>query len=297
MVKKILVTGGAGFIGSHLVDRLIQEGHEVRILDNLEEQVHRTLPEYINPRAEFIKDDIRNYRDVDLALTDIDTVFHEAAMVGVGQSMYHVNKYIGVNTYGTANLLEYLINGENSVKKLIVASSMSIYGEGAYHCEDHDMVFPHQRPEEQMKRKDWDLYCPICGKIIKAIPTPESKPPHPTSIYAISKKNQEEMSMLIGRTYGLPTVILRYFNTYGPRQTLSNPYTGVCAIFSSRLLNNNPPVVFEDGCQTRDFSSVHDIVQANILAMEQSNADYKVFNVGSGSPVSIADIAITLASL
>ena len=297
MEKKILVTGGAGFIGSHLVDRLIQEGHVVRILDNLEQQVHKAPPDYINSHEEFVRGDIRNYSDIDVALQDIDIIFHEAAMVGVGQSMYQVDKYVDVNTYGTAKLLEYLITREHSVKKLIVASSMSIYGEGAYHCEDHGMVFPPQRRDEQMKRKDWDLNCPICGKKVSPVPTPESKPLQPTSIYAISKKDQEEMSMAIGRAYGIPTVALRYFNTYGPRQALSNPYSGVCAIFSSRLLNNSPPVVFEDGRQTRDFISVYDIVRANILAMEKSNADYKIFNVGSGSPVTIADIARTLASL
>lgn len=297
MTRKIVVTGGAGFIGSHLVDRLIDKGHEVRILDSLEKQVHTKIPEYLNSRAQFFHGDIRNYDDIDIALQDAEIVFHEASMVGIGQSMYQIDKYVDVNTYGTAKLLEYLVTREHSVKKLIIASSMSIYGEGAYRCEDHGMVFPPQRHEEQMKRKVWDVFCPLCGKQVVPIPTPESKPMQPTSIYAITKKDQEEMGMAIGRAYGIPTVALRYFNTYGPRQALSNPYSGVCAIFSSRLLNNSPPVVFEDGCQTRDFISVSDIVQANILAMEHSNADYKVFNVGSGSAISIADIARILASL
>lgn len=297
MGRKILVTGGAGFIGSHLVDHLINDGHEVRILDNLEDQVHKSLPSHINPHAEFIRGDIRSINDLTVALKDIDILFHEAARVGVGQSMYQVGKYVDVNANGTANLLDYIVNRENSVKKLIVASSMSIYGEGAYRCEDHDIVFPPQRPEGQTKNGFWDLFCPVCGRKVDPIPTPESKPLQPTSIYAITKKVQEEMCLAIGRAYGIPTVALRYFNTYGPRQSLSNPYTGVCAIFSSRLLNKSPPVVFEDGCQLRDFVSVYDIVQANILAMEKSNADYKVFNVGSGSPRSVASIARTLSSL
>jgi dTDP-L-rhamnose 4-epimerase len=297
MSNKILVTGGAGFIGSHIVDQLIHDGHEVRILDNLEKQVHKSKPEYINTQADFVKGDIRKYSDLHAGLEDIEIIFHEAAMVGVGQSMYQVNKYVDVNTLGTAKLLDYLIKKENSVKKLVIASSMSIYGEGAYHCEDHNAVFPSLRQENQLKNKDWDVLCPICKKNVDPISTPETKPLQPTSIYAISKKDQEEMALAIGRAYGIPTTALRYFNTYGPRQSLSNPYTGVCAIFSSRILNDHSPVVFEDGLQTRDFISVHDIVQANILAMEQSNANYQVFNVGSGSPVTITNISKTLATL
>lgn len=297
MSNKILVTGGAGFIGSHIVDQLIEDGHEVRILDNLEKQVHPSKPDYINNSAEYIKGDIRKYSDIHKGLMDIDIVFHEAAMVGVGQSMYQINKYIDVNTCGTAKLLDYIINKENSVKKIIIASSMSVYGEGACYCDDHNMVFPSLRPEGQLKNKKWDLVCPVCNKKVEPRPTPESAPSQPTSIYAISKKDQEEMSLAIGRTYGIPVVALRYFGTYGPRQSFSNPYTGVCAIFSSRILNNKSPVIFEDGLQTRDFVSVHDIVQANILAMQQSNANYQVFNVGSGIPTSIKNIATTLASL
>lgn len=297
MSNKILVTGGAGFIGSHIVDQLIHDGHEVRIFDNLEKQVHKTKPEYINSKADYVKGDIRKYSDLQAGLEDIEIIFHEAAMVGVGQSMYKIKKYVDVNTFGTAKLLDFLINKENSVKKLVIASSMSIYGEGAYQCEDHNAVFPSVRPEVQLKNKTWEVLCPICNKKVEPRPTTESKPLQPTSIYAISKKDQEEMSLAIGRAYGLATVALRYFNTYGPRQSLSNPYTGVCAIFSSRILNDHSPVVFEDGLQTRDFISVHDIVQANILAMEQSNANYQVFNVGSGVPVSITNIAKTLSTL
>ncbi len=297
MKNKILITGGAGFIGSHIVDKLVGMDYDVRIFDNLESQVHLSEPEYLSDQIDFVHGDMRNIEDLKIALQDIEIIFHEAAMVGVGQSMYQIEKYIDVNTLGTARMLDYLINKEHSVKKMIIASSMSIYGEGVYICEDHGLVYPSLRNENQMKKKQWGVMCPICGKWVNPLPTPESKPLQPTSIYAISKKDQEEMCLIIGKTYGIPTVALRYFNTYGPRQALSNPYTGVCAIFSSRILNEKAPVIFEDGGQLRDFISVHDVVQANILAMRKSSANHQVFNVGTGIPVSIAEIAQTLALL
>ena len=293
---RILVTGGAGFIGSHLVDALVKE-HEVIVLDNLEPQVHAEKPDYLNKRATYIFGDIREKETLRNALEDIEVVFHEAAAVGVGQSMYQVEKYVEVNTMATAKLLDILVNKEHEVKKLIVASSMSIYGEGAYECEDCGVVYPELREEEQLKRKEWEMKCPKCGKIVKPIATREDKPLHPTSIYAITKRDQEEMCLNIGRAYGIPTVALRYFNVYGPRQSLSNPYTGVCAIFSSRIKNNNAPLIFEDGPQSRDFVSVHDIVEANILAMESSNANYEVFNVGTGEITNILRIAQVLIKL
>lgn len=293
----VLVTGGAGFIGSHIVDRLVGDGHFVRVFDNLEPQVHKSIPNYLNKNAEIIEGDVRNSHQLQEAIKDVDVIFHEAAMVGVGQSMYQIEKYVDVNSFGTARLLEILVNKDHSVKKLIVASSMSIYGEGTHICEDCGIVYPSLRREHQLKRRDWVVKCPNCGKDVRMAPTKETKPLQPTSIYAISKKDQEEMSLAIGRSYGIPTVALRYFNAFGPRQALSNPYTGVCAIFSARIKNNNPPLIFEDGLQARDFVSVHDIAEANILAMKNSNADYEVFNVGTGSPVSILDIARTLIKL
>ncbi len=293
---KILVTGGAGFVGSHLVDELVGK-HEVTIYDNLESQVHKNFPEYLNNGAKFIKEDIRNRDKLKDAILDSEVVFHQAAMVGVGQSMYQIEKYMDVNTMGTAKLLDILANEEHEVKKLIVASSMSIYGEGKYECSDCGVVYPALRSDEQLKRREWEMRCPSCGKVVKPVPTDESKPLQPTSVYAISKKDQEEMCLAVGRAYGIPTVALRYFNIYGPRQALSNPYTGVCAIFSSRIKNNNPPIIFEDGLQTRDFTSVHDIVRSNLLALEKAKADYGVFNVGTGKPISILDIAHTLSKL
>lgn len=293
----VLVTGGAGFIGSHIVDRLVEDGHFVRVFDNLEPQVHRGIPSYLNKNSELVRGDIRDTGQLEAAIEDTDVIFHEAAMVGVGQSMYQIEKYVDVNTLGTARLLELLVNKDHGVKKLIVASSMSIYGEGAHLCDDCGIVYPKLRREQQLKDRDWSAKCPGCGKNVVMAPTKETKPLQPTSIYAISKKDQEEMSLAVGRSYGLPTVALRYFNAFGPRQALSNPYTGVCAIFSARIKNNNPPVIFEDGLQSRDFVSVHDIADANVLAMNSSNADYEVFNVGTGRATSILDIALKLSKL
>ncbi len=295
---KVLVTGGAGFIGSHTVDALINDGFDVRILDNLEEQVHQgKIPEYLNKEAEFVKGDVLDYDALKEAIQDCEVIFHEAAMVGVGQSQYQPRRYVQVNTGGTANLLDILINSKHDVKKLIVASSMSIYGEGGYECEKCGIVYPGFRSDEQMKKNDWEVHCPKCGKILKPIPTNEEKPLQSNSIYAITKKDQEEMCLNIGRTYGIPTVSLRYFNVFGPRQSLSNPYTGVVAIFMSRVKNDNPLIIFEDGKQSRDFISVHDIVDANILAMEKSAANYENFNVGSGRRITLLEIADTLIKL
>jgi dTDP-L-rhamnose 4-epimerase len=291
---KILVTGGAGFIGSHLVDALVEK-HEVVVLDNLEPQVHtKSTPDYLNENATYIFGDVRNKEVLRRVLEGVEVVFHQAAAVGVGQSMYQVEKYVEVNTMATAKLLDFLVNEEHEVKKLIVASSMSIYGEGAYECEDCGVVYPELRAEKQLKQKMWEIKCPKCGKVVKPISTSEEKSLHPTSIYAITKRDQEEMCLNIGRAYGIPAVALRYFNVYGPRQSLNNPYTGVCAIFSSRIKNNNPPLIFEDGLQSRDFVSVHDIVEANNLVMKSSNADYEVFNVGNGEAINILEIAQAL---
>lgn len=295
----VLVTGGAGFIGSFLVDALIAEGHQVRILDNLEPQVHPNgeQPAYLNPHAEFIRGDVTDRATLQRALADVDVVLHDAAMVGVGQSMYQIHRYVHTNTLGTANLLDLLVNAPHEVRKLIVASSMSIYGEGAYTCTSCGPVLPALRPEEQLKRGDFEMHCPRCSAILQPVGTPEEKPLESTSIYAITKKDQEEMVLTTGRAYGIPSVALRYFNVYGPRQSLANPYTGVAAIFLSRIKNGNPPLIFEDGTQSRDFVSVHDIVQANLLAMRSSAANYEMFNVGTGNPVTVKQVADTLLQL
>jgi dTDP-L-rhamnose 4-epimerase len=297
-VKNILVTGGAGFIGSHLADALVTLGHRVRVLDLLVPQVHgrdTQVPKYLPDGVEFMKGDVGDTEAWRWALEGVDAIFHEAAEVGVGQSMYEIVKYIKANTLGTAIMLELLATGEYPIEKLIVASSMSIYGEGGYECSSCGPVFPQLRTAEQLLQRDWQMRCPNCQRVVAPVPTREDKPLSPTSIYAISKRDQEEMCLVIGRAYGIPTVALRYFNVYGPRQALSNPYTGVAAIFSSRLLNGNPPLIFEDGLQSRDFVHVSDIVQANLLAMENDRANYESFNIGTGRSLTVLDVARALS--
>ncbi|TSC88501.1 MAG: NAD-dependent epimerase/dehydratase [Microgenomates group bacterium Gr01-1014_5] len=293
--KNILVTGGAGFIGSFLVDELIKKGYSVRIFDNLEEQVHQgKTPSYLNPKAEFIKGDVRNYEELSNALEGIDAVFHLASSVGVAQSNYEIKTYSDVNVGGTANLLDILIKKEHPVKKIITNSSMTGYGEGNYKCEEHGIVRPPIRDENQLTQKDWELKCPKCGVEVKAKATNEEASEYPNSVYAITKKAQQDMLLLYGKTYNIPTIALRCFNVYGPRQSLSNPYTGVTAIFISRIKNNQPAVVYEDGMQTRDFVSVHDVVRAQILCLESDSVKNEVFNIGSGIPIPIKEIAETL---
>jgi dTDP-L-rhamnose 4-epimerase len=296
---KILVTGGAGFIGSFLVDKLISLGHEVRILDNLEEQVHGgKKPDYLNPEAEFIYGDVRNYDAFKQALDGIEVVFHEAAAVGVAQSNYEVKRYVDVNVGGTANLLDIIVNDKHrTVKKILTTTSMTAYAEGLYTCPDCGMVKGELRSLDQLKQKDWQMYCSNCHSSIEPIPTPETAPQPCNSIYALSKKTQEDMLMLLGKMYSIPTIALRCFNVYGPRQSISNPYTGVTAIFISRLKNNQPPVIYEDGLQSRDFISVHDVVNALVSAMDNPQADYQVMNLGSGQSTTIKDVAVTLARL
>ena len=294
---KVLVTGGAGFIGSFIVDRCVEKGHEVTIFDNLDPQVHvnGTPPDYLNKEARFLKGDVRNYDILSRAVEEAEIIFHEAGAVGVGQSQYQIKKYVDINTGGTANLLDILVNTNNKVQKLILSASMSSYGEGVYHCETCGPVRPQLRPVAQMEKGEWEVKCPHCEKETRPVPTDESAVQHCNSIYAFTKKDQEDMVMNIGTVYSLPVVSLRYFNTYGPRQSLSNPYTGVTAIFMSRIKNGHSPVIYEDGLQTRDFISVYDIVEANMLAMEKEEANYNIFNVGSGKPIPIKEIAETLA--
>jgi dTDP-L-rhamnose 4-epimerase len=296
MAKNILITGGAGFVGSHLADALLAAGHNVRLFDNLTEQVHSDgIPDYLSPEAEFVHGDIRDASAVRRALSGIEVVFHMAAAVGVGQSMYEIEHYMGTNTQGTAVLLQGLLQRKGRVQKLVLASSMSIYGEGKYLCAQCGEVAPVLRSSEQLRTRQWEPKCPACAEPLTPVSTDESKPPQCSSIYALSKKDQEEMCLLFGRTYDLPVVALRYFNIYGTRQSLSNPYTGVAAIFASRLMNSNPPLVFEDGRQLRDFVSVQDVVRANLLAMERSQANGMTLNIGSGEPISIRGVAAELA--
>lgn len=294
----MLVTGGAGFIGSHLVDALLARGHVVRVLDSFDPQVHEgRKPDYLNPEAEYLEGDVRDPAAVARALDGVDVVFHEAAAVGVGQSMYEIRRYVDVNAMGAATVLEGVLAVRDKIRKLIVASSMSLYGEGAYRCPVCGSVSPPLRGDAQLSAREWELRCPTCGGMLEPVPTSESKLPFPTSVYAVTKRDHEELFLSVGRAYGIPTVALRYFNVFGPRQALSNPYTGVAAIFSGRLLNGKPPVIFEDGRQSRDFVHVSDIVAANLLALERSEADGEVLNVGTGVPAAIRDVAAGLIEL
>ena len=292
-MSKVLVTGGAGFIGSHLVDALVEEGHEVRILDSIVRQVHGDkIPEHLNKEAEFIKADVCDSEAVSKALDGVEIVYHKAAEVGVGQSMYEIVRYVKANDLGTAVLLEEMIKRAGQFKKLVVASSMSIYGEGSYFCDScNETIYPQLRSDKQFANHDWEIKCEACGSEAKPTGTTEEKPLYPTSVYAVTKQDQEQFCLSVGRAYKIPTVALRYFNVYGTRQALSNPYTGVCAIFSSRLMNDESPMIFEDGEQTRDFVHVSDIVQANLLALETDNADYHAINIGTGRPISVAGIS------
>ncbi len=294
---RVLVTGGAGFIGSHVVDRLLARGYEVRILDSLVEQVHHgQLPRHLSADAELIIDDVRNGDRLASALKGVDSVLHLAAEVGVGQSMYEISRYVEGNCSATAVLLELLASGRYDVSRLIVASSMSIYGEGLYTCKTHGAVTPNPRDESQLLLKDWEEHCPACGEPVEPVPTHEDKPINPTSVYAVSKLDQELLCLSVGAAYGIGTVALRFFNTYGPRQALSNPYTGVAAIFSSRLLNGKSPLVFEDGQQRRDFIHVSDTARAVVRAMEADTVANVALNVGTGRPVTVNDVARTLAA-
>jgi dTDP-L-rhamnose 4-epimerase len=295
--RKVLITGGAGFVGSHTADALLERGHTVRIYDNLSPQVHANgPPQYLPQGAEFIGADIRDVDKLRAAVRDIEVIFHFAAAVGVGQSMYRISEYTAVNNLGTANLLQAILDSRSQPEKIIIASSMSIYGEGKSLCQDCGEVAPPLRSVQQLRHKQWEVRCPQCGETVLAVLTPESKPLECGSVYALSKKNEEEMALLFGRTYGIAVVALRFFNIYGPRQSLSNPYTGVAAIFASRLLNDKPPVIFEDGLQMRDFVSVHDITRANLLAMENRAVDGMALNIGSGQPVTMRQVASELAA-
>jgi dTDP-L-rhamnose 4-epimerase len=297
MPRRVLITGGAGFIGSHLADELIAKGYKVRILDCLLPQVHGTFaqrPSYLNPDAELTVGDIRDTARMRQALKGVDMVVHLAAAVGVGQSMYEIEHYTSINNLGTASLLQSLVS--TSVEKLVVASSMSIYGEGAYRNHHGDDVDVLQRKPENLRTGHWEVV-DNKGEPLTPVPTPETKRPDASSIYALSKFDQERMCMLVGEAYKIPTVALRFFNVYGPRQALSNPYTGVLAIFSSQLLNRRRPTIYEDGHQMRDFVNVHDVALACRLALEVPTAAGNVLNVGSGQSITILEVAEKIASV
>jgi dTDP-L-rhamnose 4-epimerase len=295
-MPRVLITGGAGFIGSHTSDVLLEAGYQVRLLDNLTPQVHgssRQVPLYLSPEAELIVGDVTDQVALDRALRGVDLVLHLASTVGVGQSMYDMVSYVRNNEVGTATLLEAL--SKRPVARLVVASSMSIYGEGLCRDDSKRLVYPAERSTQQLRSARWELE-DANGQSLTPVPTPESKPPSLSSVYALNKYAQERLCLMVGKSYGIPAAALRFFNVYGPRQALSNPYTGVLAIFAARLLNGRSPMVFEDGQQRRDFVHVLDVANACRLALE-SNFDGEVFNVGSGQSRSILSIANDLAEV
>ncbi len=295
---RVLITGGAGFIGSHLADRLLADGHEVRALDSLDPQVHPSgeRPGYLDGAVELKVGDVRDRDAVRDALDGVDAVVHFAAAVGVGQSMYEIERYTSINAIGAAVVLEEVLERRDAIRKLLVASSMSIYGEGQYRNPRTGQtgLAPWLRPETQLAAREWEVF-DADGTALEPEPTAETKPLRPTSIYAIGKRDHEEMFLAVGAAYGLPAVALRFFNVYGERQALSNPYTGVAAIFSSRLLNDRAPLVFEDGNQSRDFVEVRDVARACVLALERDDADGRTVNVGTGRPTSITEVARVIA--
>ena len=290
----VLITGGAGFIGSHLADGLIERGYEVRVFDNLEPQVHKTKvkPAYLNKKVKFIRGDVKNRKDLNKALDGVDAVFHFAANVGIGQSQYQPRRYVETNLMGTANLIEALIERRSKSARVVMAGSMSVYGEGDGFCPEHKLVRPKtHRREKDMAAGKWEPRCPFCDRFLDPRPVTEDSCPNPVSVYAVTKLSQEQMMLSAGAAHGLAVTSLRFFNVYGARQALSNPYTGVAAIFISRIKHGRRPVVFEDGAQTRDFVHVSDVVRACIAAIERDEAVGEVINVGTGKATSVADVA------
>jgi dTDP-L-rhamnose 4-epimerase len=300
---KVLVTGGAGFIGSHVVDLLLAHGHQVSVLDNLDPQVHG--PGVLEPRhilghlrsgaVEFRRADVTDRKAMESALEGAESVVHLAATVGVGQSMYEPHYYVHTNATGSGLLLDIVAHRPQRVGKLVVASSMSLYGEGAFACAACGGSVPGERTPARLEAGRWEVPCAICGADLLPRPTPESKPAEIASVYAATKKHQEDLFISFGRAWRIPTVALRFFNVYGPRQSLRNPYTGVAAIFLSRLRSGRPPLVFEDGGQSRDFIEVRDVAAAVVRAVEFEGEGQYVFNVGAGRPTTVAEVAAALA--
>ena len=301
-MNNILITGGAGFIGSNLTQKLVKKGFKVTILDNLSKQIHgknqnSTLYSSIKDIATFIKGDVCNKSDWQKALRNQDAVIHLAAETGTGQSMYEISRYNEVNILGTTHLLDILANENHSIKKMIIASSRSIYGEGKYLCKNDGVVYPNQRQDIDMANGKFNLVCFKCNEPLQLLATDEHSKIHPSSIYGITKQHQEQMILLIGKSLNIPAVALRYQNVYGPGQSLSNPYTGILSIFSTRLLNGNDIDIYEDGQESRDFVFIDDVVSATILALEKKKANNQIFNVGSGIATSVSEVANLLKSL
>lgn len=295
--KNILITGGAGFIGSNLALKLVEKGHVVTVLDNLSEQIHGKNSELLNTiidQVHFIKGDVRNAEDWMNALKNQEVVVHLAAETGTGQSMYEVQKYTEVNISGTAIFLDYLVNEKHSIQKVVIASSRAIYGEGKYSCEQHGIIYPNERKENDLLKGEFEPKCPICNTDLMVLPTDENSKIHPSSVYGITKQNQEQMVLNVCQSINIPAVAFRYQNVYGPGQSLKNPYTGILSIFSTQIKNGNDLNIFEDGLESRDFVFIDDVVNATILGIEKEEADFEVFNVGSGKGTTVLEVAESL---
>jgi dTDP-L-rhamnose 4-epimerase len=299
-MKNVLITGGAGFIGSNLALKLKDKGYKVTILDNLSPQIHGEDPDnsytynLIKKKVKIIKGSVNNSDDWRKALDKIDVVIHLAAETGTGQSMYEINRYVETNVGGTSKLLEVLTNENHNVKKIVIAASRAVYGEGKFECDKHGIVYPLSRNEEDMASGDFDVKCPKCGDSVKMLPTDELSELHPTSVYGYTKQAQEELCMIVGKSIGIPVVAFRFQNVYGPGQSLKNPYTGILSVFSTRIQNGNDINIFEDGRETRDFVYIDDIVNSIILGIENDEANYNTFNVGSGEKTDVLTVAETL---
>jgi dTDP-L-rhamnose 4-epimerase len=301
--EKILITGGAGFIGSNLTRKLIAKGYQVKILDNLTRQIHgdnyyqSELYRSVIDIAEVIIGSVQEKKYWVEALKDVDVIVHLAAETGTGQSMYEIEKYIDVNIKGTALMLDFLTNEKHSVKKLVVASSRAIYGEGKYWCKDHGVVYPTERKNQQMEKGDFNVKCPECGNNVEVGATDEDSMIHPTSVYGLTKSVQENLCMMVGKSLGIPAVAFRYQNVYGPGQSLKNPYTGILSVFSTRIMNGNEINIFEDGNESRDFVYIDDVVDATIMGIEKDEANYYSFNVGTGIATNVLTVAKMLMAM
>lgn len=300
-MEKVLITGGAGFIGSNLALKLNKQGYQVIVMDNLSPQIHGDQPEQsytyrlIKDKVSFIKGDVKNKEDWQKALQDTDVVVHLAAETGTGQSMYEMGKYVSVNIGGTANLFDILANEKHNVRKVIVAASRAVYGEGKYFCEKDGVVYPLPRTDEDMSKGDFAVKCPICHSNVEMLSTDESAELHPTSIYGLTKQTQEAMTMIAGESLRIPVVVFRFQNVFGPGQSLKNPYTGILSIFSTRIKNGNGLNIFEDGKETRDFVFIDDVTDAVVLGIQKDSGNHQIFNVGSGEKHSVYEIAKTLS--
>ncbi len=299
MSRNVLITGGAGFIGSNLTLKLIAKGYNVTVMDNLSPQVHEKgefSPSYlsIKDKVSFIKGDVRNISDWEKAIQHQHILVHLAAETGTGQSMYEISQYVEVNIQGTANLLHYLTNFKHSIEKVVVASSRAVYGEGKYFCREHGTVYPNERREIDLQNGQFDCTCPVCGNIVELRATDEDSKAHPTSVYGITKLSQEQIVLTVCKSLAIPVIAFRYQNVYGPGQSLSNPYTGILSIFSTQIKNNNEINIFEDGRESRDFVYIYDVIDATILGIENNDITNDIFNVGAAAPIDVLTVAQTL---